>query len=91
MLGLGTDADELLPALVGGADEVFDCEAVVMVAAGFEVKCQLLLTARTVSMSRCREDEKLSFWFFSLVSNLHLRESATVLPCVHAMSVYLGQ
>ena len=35
-LGLGTDADQLLPALVGGADEVFDGEAVVMVAAGHE-------------------------------------------------------
>jgi len=32
-LGLGTDADQLLPVLVGGADEVFDGEAVVMVAA----------------------------------------------------------
>jgi len=35
-LGLGTNADELLPACVGGADEVFDGEAVVMVAAGYE-------------------------------------------------------
>jgi len=33
-LGLGTVADQLLPALVGGADEVFDGEGVVMVAAG---------------------------------------------------------
>eukprot|EP00277_Geminigera_cryophila_P002326 CAMPEP_0179427482 /NCGR_PEP_ID=MMETSP0799-20121207/13417_1 /TAXON_ID=46947 /ORGANISM="Geminigera cryophila, Strain CCMP2564" /LENGTH=482 /DNA_ID=CAMNT_0021202547 /DNA_START=278 /DNA_END=1726 /DNA_ORIENTATION=+ len=33
-LGLSNDADELLPALVGGADEVFDGKAVVMVAAG---------------------------------------------------------
>jgi len=33
-LGLGIDADQLLPALVGGADEVFDGEAIVMVAAG---------------------------------------------------------
>jgi len=33
-LGLGTDADRLLPACVGLADEVFDGEAVVMVAAG---------------------------------------------------------
>ena len=32
--GLGTDEDKRLPALVGGADEVFDGEAVVMVAAG---------------------------------------------------------
>jgi len=33
-LGLSNDADELLPALVGGADEVFDGKAIVMVAAG---------------------------------------------------------
>jgi len=33
-LGLGTDADQLLPACVGGVNEVFDGEAVVMVAAG---------------------------------------------------------
>ena len=33
-LGLGTDKDQLLPALVGGACGVFDGEAVVMVAAG---------------------------------------------------------
>ena len=33
-LGLGTFADQLLQALVGGASEVFDGEAVVMVAAG---------------------------------------------------------
>jgi len=33
-LGLGTDENELLPAWVGGADEVFDGEAVVMVVAG---------------------------------------------------------
>jgi len=32
-LGLGTGADKLLPACLGGADEVFDGEAVVMVAA----------------------------------------------------------
>ena len=36
VLGLGTDAHQLLPALVGGADEVFDGEAVVLVAAGRE-------------------------------------------------------
>ena len=36
VLGRGTDADELLPALVGGADEVFDGESVVMVAAGIK-------------------------------------------------------
>jgi len=35
VLGLWTDADQLLPALVGGADEVFDGEAVVMVSARF--------------------------------------------------------
>ena len=34
VLGLGTDVDQLLPACVGGADDVFDGEAVVMVAAG---------------------------------------------------------
>jgi len=33
-LGLGTNANQLLPACVGGADEVFDGKAVVMVAAG---------------------------------------------------------
>jgi len=33
-LGLGTHARQTLPALVGGADEVFDGEAVVVVAAG---------------------------------------------------------
>jgi len=33
-LGLGMHADQVLPALVGGADEVFDGEAVVIVAAG---------------------------------------------------------
>ena len=33
-LGLDTDADQLLPACMGGADEVFGGEAVVMVAAG---------------------------------------------------------
>jgi len=33
-LGLGTDADQLLPACVGGAEKVFGGEAVVMVAAG---------------------------------------------------------
>jgi len=35
-LGLGSDADQLLPAFVGGADEMFDGEAVVMVAAGHQ-------------------------------------------------------
>jgi len=35
-LGVGTDAHQLLPASVDGADEVFDGEAVVTVAAGFE-------------------------------------------------------
>ena len=35
VLGLGTDAHQLLPACVGGADEVFGGEAVVMVAGGF--------------------------------------------------------
>ena len=40
----------MLTSCIGGlADETFDCEVVVMVAAGSEVKCQLLLTARTVS------------------------------------------
>mmetsp|Transcript_86883 Transcript_86883/g.127075 ORF Transcript_86883/g.127075 Transcript_86883/m.127075 type:complete len:88 (+) Transcript_86883:49-312(+) len=34
-LGLGTDADQLLPACVGGAEEVFGGEAVVMVAARY--------------------------------------------------------
>jgi len=34
-LGLGTDADQLLLACVGGTDEVFDSEAVVMVSAGY--------------------------------------------------------
>jgi len=33
-LGLGTEVDQLLPACVGGADEVFGGQAVVMVAAG---------------------------------------------------------
>ena len=33
-LWLGTNADQVLPACVGGADEVFGGEAVVMVAAG---------------------------------------------------------
>jgi len=32
-LGLGTDADHVLPALMGVDDEVYDGEAVVMVAA----------------------------------------------------------
>jgi len=36
VLGLGTDVHQLLPALVGVADEVFDGEAVVLVAAGRE-------------------------------------------------------
>ena len=36
VLGLGSEADQLLPALVGWVDEVFDGEAVVMVAAGDE-------------------------------------------------------
>jgi len=32
-VGLGTNANQLLPACVGGADELFDGEAVAMVAA----------------------------------------------------------
>jgi len=46
-LGLGTDADQLLPACVGGADEVFGgqtdqvfgAKALVMVAAGNSRRC----------------------------------------------------
>ena len=35
-LGVGTDVHQLLPACVGGSDEVFDGEAVVVVAAGYQ-------------------------------------------------------
>jgi len=40
VLGLWTDADKLLPALVGGADEVFDGEAVVMCLLDSEIYTQ---------------------------------------------------
>jgi len=39
-LGLRKDADQLLPACVGGDDKVFGGEVVVMVAAGYRVFTQ---------------------------------------------------
>ena len=57
-LGLGTDTDQLLLACVGRADEVFDGEAVVMVAAGYSHTLVLtamgLIVLRRVELRRGR-------------------------------------
>jgi len=54
-LGLGTDADQLLLACLGGDDEVRDGEAVVMMAAGYaQAQLAIAFTAPDPQLSFSR-------------------------------------